>query len=137
MKVYLATSIMGASRDLELARDIVDYIKSLGHEVLTEDVIKKYWNKDIPPEEVFKRDIGLLNSSDALIADVTHPSLGVGYEICMAVERRKPTMAFAWEGVRVSKLIEGNPNLKFTRISSLEELKAEISSFLENVVANP
>ncbi len=136
IKVYLATSIMGASRDLKLARRVADYIKSLGHEVLTENVVTKYWNEDIPPEEVFERDIRLLNSSDALIADVTNPSLGVGYEICMAVEKKKPVMVFAWKGVKVSKLIEGNPYLKFVRLESFEELKGEISSFLEHVTAN-
>ncbi len=133
MRIYIATSIMGASRNLELARELVNYIKSLGHEVLTEDVITKYWDKDIPPEVVFRRDIRLLNSSDALIADVSNPSLGVGYEICSAIERGNPVMAFAWKDVRVSKLIEGNPDLKFVRISSLEDLKKKVLSFLSHI----
>ena len=38
------------------------------------------------------RDVALLTMCDVMVAEVTHPSLGVGYEIGRAVELGKPVL---------------------------------------------
>lgn len=43
-------------------------------------------------QEIYRRDISLLKENDCLIAEVTVPSIGVGYEICRALEVGLPVL---------------------------------------------
>jgi nucleoside 2-deoxyribosyltransferase len=56
------------------------------------------------PQHCYKRDIKLLNRADCLIAEVTLPSLGVGYELCYAVEKRKISTLVLYEKKKESKI---------------------------------
>jgi len=132
--IYFAAPIRGAGRDPKLVREVVLHLKELGCDVVTEDYMLSATPEDPTPDpEVFERDMSLLRTADALIADVTYPSLGVGYEICEAVHLGKPVMAFYRRGVRVSKLVLGNPMVVPTPFSDLEELKSAIKDFLERL----
>ncbi|MDK2383492.1 MAG: deoxyribonucleoside 5'-monophosphate N-glycosidase, partial [Candidatus Korarchaeota archaeon] len=68
-----------------------------------------------------------------LLADVTYPSLGVGYEICEALKRGKEVIAFYRKGVKVSKLISGNPSLILLEFSDVRELLYRILSALDHM----
>ncbi len=132
MKVYLATSIRGSGSDLDLAREVIHHLKEHGYEVINEGV----YSSDSPDENsddsfVFERDIGMLDKVEVLIADVTYPSLGVGYEICEALRKGKRVIAFYRRGTRVSKLILGNPNVEPVEFSSRRELLNALLSYLE------
>ena len=64
----------------------------------------------IDPFEVYNRDVTWIRESDALIAEVSVPSHGVGYEIGFALGLRKPVLALYQQGRKVSKMISGNPD---------------------------
>ena len=44
----------------------------------------------------------------SLVAEVSTPSHGVGYEIAMALNLRKPVLCLYRQGARISKMITGN-----------------------------
>ena len=77
-----------------------------------------------PPEEVYERDTSWIEACDALIAEVSTPSHGVGYEIGYALSKGKPVLCCYRRGRRVSKMISGNPdlNLQTRDYSSQDEL---------------
>jgi hypothetical protein len=54
--------------------------------------------------------MGLLVKSDALIAEVTVPSTGVGYEICRALVQGIPVLCLYSPDAAVSAMILGNPD---------------------------
>ncbi len=64
----------------------------------------------IDPREVYTRDTTWIQESDVLIAEVSVPSHGVGYEIGYALGLGKPVLALYQEGRKVSKMISGNPD---------------------------
>ena len=64
----------------------------------------------IDPLEVYTRDVTWIRASDVLIAEVSVPSHGVGYEIGFALGLGKPVLALYQEGRKVSKMISGNPD---------------------------
>ena len=45
------------------------------------------------PRQVYERDMAWLAECEAVVAEVTTPSLGVGYEIAEALHLRKPVSA--------------------------------------------
>ncbi len=132
MRIYFATSIRGAGRDLALARRIVSGLESEGHTVVNGEIyLSDHPDEGIPDPLVFDRDMRMLREADALVADVTHPSLGVGYEICEAVKGGKRVVAFHRRGTKVSKLISGNPAVTLLEFSDTQELMHKILSTLE------
>ena len=91
-KIYFAGSIRAGRNDVETYNEIIKHLQKYG-KVLTEHIgdgkIKDSGEKDISEKYVFERDIRWLESADVLIAEITTPSLGVGFEIARAVDLNK------------------------------------------------
>lgn len=66
--------------------------------------------KVIAPREVYERNAAWIRACDALIAEVSVPSHGVGYEIGFTLEQGKPVLFLAQTDIPVSKMITGNPH---------------------------
>ena len=92
--------------------------------------------KVIDPREVYTRDVDWIRAADTLIAEVSVPSHGVGYEIGFALEQGKPVLCLAQTGVTVSKMITGNPNpgLQMKYYEDIEEGIAIIRQFLAGII---
>lgn len=84
-------------------------------------------------QEIYARDLGLLEKSDALIAEVTVPSTGVGYEICRALVRKIPVLCLHMPDVAVSSMVlGGNPDtlMEVRSYPDKEALKEIIIDFI-------
>ena len=83
-----------------------------GHEVPTAHLIKSGIvmedERVISPADVYQRDVNWVNQCDVLIAEVSTPSHGVGYEIALALLQEKPVLCCYRQGQKVSKMILGN-----------------------------
>lgn len=112
-KIFLSGSIRGGRQLLETYRFMFDALEEAGAEVLTWHVADPELEKvemKMTEEEIYARDMGLLVKSDALIAEVTVPSTGVGYEICRALVRGIPVLCLYSPDVAVSAMVLGNPD---------------------------
>ena len=111
MNIYFACSITGGRAYESTYQEITRYLLANGHDVPTAylaDSNVMALEKVIDPREVYDRDVAWIRACDALIAEVSAPSHGVGYEIGFALEQGKPVLCLAQEGVSVSKMITGN-----------------------------
>ena len=87
MKIYFACSIRGEQGGKEEKELIVNTLKELGHEVLSEifttlDKDNNHSSKGtMTPAEVYKWDMNWVRESDVIVADVSRISTGLGYEI--------------------------------------------------------
>jgi nucleoside 2-deoxyribosyltransferase len=86
----------------------------------------------IAPREVFLRDVAWIRQSDALVAEVSTPSHGVGYEVAFALSLGKPVLCCYLEGRAVSKMITGNtsPDLTVSAYQSAGEAASVALAFL-------
>ena len=89
--IYFSGSISGGREDLETYRMIVKALETDGHRVLAGSVIAQHITAAGDPLDdraIFDRDIGWIeqtaDSGGVLVAEVSRPSIGVGYEIAMA-----------------------------------------------------
>lgn len=135
MKIYFAGSIAGGRTYLETYQKIVAYLKTMGHQILTEHVVWPdvlEWETNFTHEQVYARDIGWLTESDCLIAEVSKPSLGVGYEICYGLRLGKPVLCVYQKDLCLSSLILGNtsPGMHVKEYGNDQELKNLIDEFL-------
>jgi len=114
---------------------LVARMEALGHRVLTAHLASESAmaaDGGLSPEAVFERDTAWLRASDAVIAEVSTPSHGVGFELAYALERGKPVLCLAREGVRVSKMLTGvrQSGFHFQTYRTIEEALAHLDAFL-------
>ena len=135
MDLYFSCSLTGGRQDQPVYAALVAHLQALGHRVLTEHLASEAVvaaDGGLAPEAVFERDTAWLRGCDAVIAEVSTPSHGVGFEIAYALERGKPVLCLAREGVRVSKMLTGirRSGFSFQPYATLEEALARVSGFL-------
>lgn len=130
MKIYLAFSIRGGKRDENLIKEVYEFLTKKGHIVTTEfNIIPKYSKKIYTDRDIFERDITALESSNVLLADVSSPSLGVGYEIAYAICKNIKVLAFVKEGINLSAMINGNPKVNLIKFKDLSDLKNKLEEY--------
>ncbi|MDO8740062.1 MAG: nucleoside 2-deoxyribosyltransferase [Candidatus Woesearchaeota archaeon] len=136
MKIYFAGSIRGGRHDVDLYLQMIDHLKQHG-EVLTEHVgdknLKVFDEDGITDGHIHDRDLKWILSSDILIAEVSTPSLGVGYEIGRAVENNKRVLClYHPQAVKmVSAMIAGCPKITLAEYRDIDEAKKIIDKFLK------
>ena len=117
MNIYFSCSITGGRQDQPVYRMIVDELLGNGCTVLTASLAAV----DLDAREgvgsdadVYHRDIAWLDECDLLIAEISTPSHGVGYEIAYALLHGKPVFCLYQEDRVVSKMLTGNdhPGMK-------------------------
>ena len=139
-KIYFAAPMLGDRRGLDLAREILEGLKNRGHSILTEHVVEEVLDleRGMTPEEIFERDISLMDEADVLVAEVSYPSLGVGFEIAYMLLREKPVLAFAVSEriEKVSALIRGISwkNFVFKSYDSPSEAVEAVEAFLNGIL---
>jgi 2'-deoxynucleoside 5'-phosphate N-hydrolase len=138
MKIYFSGSISGGRTHEAIYQHLVAQLQAQGHDVLSAhvaDPIAIEREKDLTPRAVFERDVAWVAACEAMIAEVSTPSLGVGYEYGLAVQLGKPVLCVYRSGLRMSKMITGNPapNLTVATYSSEAELDELVASFLTNL----
>ena len=137
MKIYFAGSIRGGRNDKELYFEIINHLQKYG-EVLTEHVgninlIES--GENLPDNSIYKRDISWISEADVLVAEVSTPSIGVGYEIREAEREGKDTICLYRNSSekKLSAMISGNEKSKIIVYDSLEKLTSEIDSYFSNL----
>ena len=135
MKIYFAGSIRGGRDDRELYMEIIELLQSYG-QVLTEHVSSKaitHMGEQIPIEDIYNRDMAWLKEADVVVAEVTQPSLGVGYEIGYAENLVKKIICLYRPSAdkSLSAMISGNSNCQVISYTKIEELKAHFDALLK------
>jgi len=136
MKIYFAGAIRGGRQDAALYHEIVRLLREHG-EVLTEHVADSalgVLGQDIGDQKIHKRDLEWLMVSDYLVAEVTCPSLGVGYEIARATQWGKSVLCLyrPGDGRSLSAMIAGCEAVTVREYQDAVELKNIFKEFLQS-----
>ena len=135
MKIYFSGSIRGGRENQKIYKSLINHLKKFG-QVLTEHIGEEATTdkgESLPDSNIHKRDMEWLNQADVVVAEVTTPSLGVGYEIGRALETEKPILClYKNEKERkISAMIKGAPQIENKPYKNLTEGKKFISNFLK------
>lgn len=129
--IYFAGSISGGRRDAALYRRVIALLKKHGH-VLTEHVGNPQLSgrgESGSNRAIHDRDQRWLRRADWLVAEVTTPSLGVGYEIGKATEWGKPVLCLFRPDAhpRLSAMVAGSPGVRLVKYRTVAELARKLS----------
>ena len=139
MKIYFCGSIRGGR---DLADSYAKMIEMLGTygKVLTEHLGSneeiEIKDRILSDKAIHDRDFQWIIESDLLVAEVTIPSLGVGYEIGRAVELGKTVLCLFKKNsdYTISAMISGSDQVKMKYYTNLKEVQDIFSEFFKSYV---
>jgi 2'-deoxynucleoside 5'-phosphate N-hydrolase len=137
MKIYFAAAIRAGRDDAPIYAKIIDHLKKHGT-VLSEhfgdnaEVMRKDAHQD--EKHIHDRDMSWLLDSDVVVAEVTTPSLGVGYELGRAVENKKHVLCLyrPEKEKKLSAMIRGSDAV-VENYESIEEAMHIIDAFFKRI----
>ncbi|MGD8821682.1 MAG: nucleoside 2-deoxyribosyltransferase [Anaerolineales bacterium] len=140
MNIYFSCSLTGGRKDEAVYAAIVDHLLACGHEVPTAHLAHPgvmRVEKVIDPAEVYRRDIDWIENCDAVVAEVSTPSHGVGYEIAYALGLGKPVLCCHQNEIPVSKMITGNSSAGLAMVEYIDtaDVLARVDEFLAGLMA--
>lgn len=134
MKIYFCGSIRGGRQLASTYETLIAMLGGYG-KVLTEhlgsnEIIEKK-DRVLTDKEIHDRDLQWVRESDVVVADVTVPSLGVGYEIGRAIEMGKPVLCLfnTSSEFTLSAMIAGSENVVNHPYNKPEELGKILNQF--------
>jgi nucleoside 2-deoxyribosyltransferase len=137
MHIYFAGSIRGGRDDADLYAELVEQLQGYGT-VLTEHVgdedLSDEGQEEASDHMIYVKDMDWLERADVVVAEVTTPSLGVGYELGRAEAAGTDILCLFRDDadVMLSAMISGNPDLPVVRYTDLDGAREGIRSFFED-----
>ena len=137
MQAYFSCSITGGRSEQQTYKKIVQHLEEQGWKVPTAHLAEAGILDEesiIDPQTVFKRDVNWVTKSDIMIAEVSTPSHGVGYEIALAEFHQKPVFCCYQSGKKVSKMITGSDYIyqQVYVYEKIEDLLVALDAFLSD-----
>lgn len=137
MRIYFSGSIRGGRQDVDLYARIIEQLKAYG-DVLTEFIGGSgltAQGSSGSEADIYAKDMAWLTAADVIVAEVTSPSLGVGYELAMAETMGKPVLCLyrPSEGKKPSAMIAGCPHFDFQTFRDEAELPALLQDFFATI----
>lgn len=138
-KIYFACSITGGRKDEHIYQKLVDHMENVGFQVPTAHIAEtgvEKMDEGDAPLDIYQRDVDWIEESDLLVAEVSTPSHGVGFEIGYALHVEKPVLCLYQQDRKVSKMITGNPNplLTVQAYESPRDAVQVLSDHLQRIV---
>ena len=135
MKIYLACTVRGDREAIVALRKACQRLQHFGHDVLTAHLLRddvENLESALTERQVFDRDIEWITGCDALIAEASGSSFGVGFEVGYVLARADHSGQHVYllydksRAGRISRLITGNahPHCTTFGYESAEELLA-------------
>ncbi len=133
MKIYFATSIRGSADNNIDTAELISKLKNFG-QVLTEHFssIKAEGETDLTDKEIHDRDLRWIDECDVIVAEVTNPSLGVGYEIRYGIETGKRILCLKHNnGKRLSAMVSGCEYVELEMYEDTADIDDILSDFFD------
>lgn len=135
MKIYFTASIKGGRIEQPTYTNTVEILKKYGTIVsdhVADETLSIYGETEFTKEEIYQREMERVRESDIVIADVTTPSLGVGYIIAKAVDLQKKVICL-YHGKHIDKLsamIGGIPGIHIYTYTTDTDIDRQLNHIL-------
>lgn len=135
MKIYISGSIYGGTQKIEtykiLIKELEKYGEVLDKQVADENTIA---NEAFQTDEEIYTDLEeKLKIADIIFAEVSIPSLGVGYELGFADKLNKKIIAIYDQNYteKVSTMIRGNKRIELIPYKDIKEITDNLEKILK------
>ena len=114
-----------------------DALQQQGHEVLTEhfglESLKDTGDSEMRVNDIYDRDMKWLKAADMVVAEVTNPSLGVGYELGWAEQNQKSAVCLfrPESGRSLSAMVRGSKHFRVIEYSEDDDMDELINKVID------
>ena len=124
MKIYFAGSIRGGRVDIIHYKTIINALENLTNK-----------GEELSDIFIHDRDMNWLNNSDIIVADVSNPSHGVGYEIGRAIEKGKKIICLFKDSnkYQLSAMINGSDQLTLIKYTNSRSIVRKINQYFNKI----
>lgn len=135
MNIYFSGSIYGGRQKLvaykKLVKELTKFGNVLDEEVADDNVLIR--EESISDKDVFESLVDRLKRADLVFAEVTVPSLGVGYEIGYADKTNKRIICVYDKTVtpKLTTMLRGNNRLKIIPYTNINEIINNLENILK------
>ena len=135
MNIYFSGSIYGGRQKLDSYKKLVQELAKFGTvldpEVADDDVLVQ--EESSSDNDIFESLVNRINQADLIFAEVTVPSLGVGYEIGYADSHNKRIICIYDESVtpKITTMFRGNNRLKIIPYTDLNNIINNLENILK------
>ena len=136
MNIYFAGAIRGGREKVYDYQKMVKRFEKNNCNVLTKHVADPNLlqnGEKLNPREIYNRDCVWLKEADIVFADITIPSLGVGYEIAEAEKYGKKVYAIYEYDKNVSGFLRGDPYIEIIAYKNIDEVLKKIDTICSNL----
>jgi 2'-deoxynucleoside 5'-phosphate N-hydrolase len=137
LTIYFAGAISGGRGDVAHYREIVSALEGDGHRVLAGAVAAENVGADgerLESRAIFERDMQWIEDADVLVAEVSTPSTGVGYEIATARYRRGIPVICLYRPAytkRCTAMVSGDLGIDLIEYADTAEMLTRLRAALE------
>lgn len=87
-------------------------------------------------QEIFARDTRMIEACHAMIAEVSRPSLGVGFEIATALQRQRPVLCLCENEIFLTRMLTGNTDRNLSIVFYTQDLEWQgaITAFCDHLL---
>ena len=138
MKVYFTASLSAKSEYLHFYKDIVTYLSSKGCEVQANQILNatEQMVAEMPKEKrlhFHEQVISWIHDCDFMVAELSHPSTSVGYEISLALRSGKAVLILYSKGDPPSLFAVHKDEKIVIENYNKENLNKKIDNFIDFV----
>lgn len=140
INVYFTASTSYDGEYIENYKKIIEYLASQGCNIISgrQIVDQTLRRKDdtLSKQEIYRREIERIDKADCVIAEISHPSHGVGGEIIYALNHSKPVLGLLFKDGenKISPIIEGNPaDIFFLERYNFDKLPYILKHFIQYI----
>jgi nucleoside 2-deoxyribosyltransferase len=139
--LYFAGAISGGRGDVALYREIIAALEGEGYRVLAGAVAAEHVTaagEALDSFAIFDRDLGWIAECDAVVAEVSMPSTGVGYEIATARYRYGIPVICLYRPAHTSRctaMVAGDRAIELIEYSDLPDLLPRLTAALAKYTA--
>jgi 2'-deoxynucleoside 5'-phosphate N-hydrolase len=135
MNIFFTASVRGVRAHKPKHEFIVHTLEKYGSTyspLAYFDTLSEYGETELSRKEIHAREEDALTKSDVVVAEVTTPSLGVGYLIGSAVALKKRVVALydGEDSLKLSAMIKGAPGVEVHTYTTNDD----IEQILQNVL---
>src|SRR3990167_1555380 len=128
-KIYFTAAISGGRINQPHYAVIVEMLKQYGtvfSEFVADKFLGEYGETELEREEIHDRELERLGKSDIVVAEVTTPSLGVGYLIAQATTAHKKVIALykGEDTMKLTAMVKGDKTVRVYLYKTPEDLTA-------------
>lgn len=135
MKIHFTASIHGQQQYRPNYETIIKTVEKLGHQLLSKNVLLRD-TQDILEETAeqanlyYQKMVKWVRTADIVITEVSHPSIGIGYEISLALNFGKPVIIL-YTSKNAPYLLEGT---QLDKLQLIEYRLEELPKVLEQAI---